>query len=297
MANNAVFEPGYKLSVVVSHPATPVSGEPVRYGQLTGIAETDEGGGGNAATKTTVNFGPGVWDVVVDDADGGGIAVGDPIYFHDTGTGTGAVHLNNVATGMDAFFGIALEAVSGAATTLINVLHVPVGASLAVASGAVDTAQLAAGAVDSETELGDALTGAADGLGFVRAARFTFDPTADEDMRTIAAHGLGVTIPDNAVILNGYIEILTGFASAGADAGTIALSVQSANDLVTATAISSGTFWDAVRGKVVVPDALNAAGVATSIKTTAAREITATVAEQALTGGKLVGWLFYVIGE
>jgi hypothetical protein len=141
----------------------------------------------------------------------------------------------------------------------------------------------------------DADSLAINGLGRLGVARFTFDPSATAGMRTIAAHGLGVTIPDNAIILGGGMEILTTFTSA-TDAGTIAISVEGANDLVTATAISSGTFWDAVKYKVVVPTALEAAGVATAIKLTAAREITATVAVEALTAGKLVGWLFYVVG-
>lgn len=305
MAKNRVYKPGWQLSVACSNPATPASGDPVRYGQLSGVALTDEGDGGNPTGQTTVDFGPAVWDLVVDDNEGTGIAVGDPVFYHDTGTGTGAVHLNNSATSMDAYFGVALETVGANATTQINVMHVPVGASIAIANGNVGAGQLASNAVTTAkitdanvtaAKLEAALQGTADGLGFLRAARFTFDPSANAGERTTAAHGLGVTIPDNAVILAGYIEILTTFASAGADAGTIALSVEGANDLVTATAISSGTFWDAVKGKVIVPDALNVAGVATSIKTSAAREITATVATQALTAGKLVGWLFYVVG-
>jgi hypothetical protein len=273
----------------------------VRYGQLTGVALTDEGEGGNAATLTTVDFTGKVWDLVVDDDDGGGIAVGAPIYYHDTGTGTGAVNLNNVATAMDAFFGIALEAVGANATERINVLHIPVGASVAIANDAVDTAQIAAGAVDSETELGDELTGAADGLGLLRVARFTFDPSAVAAQRTVDAHGLGVTLPDNAIVLGGGVEILTTFHSpttgAGVDKATMALSILGANDLITATAIESGTFWDAVKYKVVVPDGLAAAGVATPIKLTAAKEVTMTVGVDPLDAGKLVGWLFYVIGD
>jgi hypothetical protein len=135
-----------------------------------------------------------------------------------------------------------------------------------------------------------------DGIGYMQVARFTFDPSGVAAHRTVAAHGLGVTIPDNALILGGGIEILTGFADGASDAATIALSIASANDLITATAISSGTFWDAVKYKVIVPDAMVAAGVATPIKLAAAKEVTVTVAEHALTAGKFVGWLFYVQG-
>ncbi len=137
-----------------------------------------------------------------------------------------------------------------------------------------------------------------DGIGYMQVARFTFDPSGVAAHRTVGDHGLGVTIPDNALILGGGIEILTGFASTagGTDKATIALSILNANDLITATAIETDTFWDAVKYKSVVPDAMVIAGVATPIKLTAAKEVTATVGVAALTAGKFVGWLFYVQG-
>lgn len=274
MATNLVrkFHEYPVMPVACSHPATPTSGKPVRFGTLTGVALTDEGDGGNLPTETTVNFGSDVWDLVVDDNEGGGIAVGDDIYYHDTGTGTGSVNLNNSSTGNNGYFGKALEVVSANATTLINVLHIPTVSSITAASD----------------------TGA--GVSLFRAARFTFDPTANAGDRTIGAHVVGPIIPDNALILGGGMEILTTFTSA-TDAGTIAASVEGANDLVTATAISSGTFWDAVKYKGIVPTALELAGVATPIKLTAARQVTFTVAVEALTAGKLVGWVFYMVGE
>lgn len=149
MATNNVYEHGRQLSVAVSHPATPASGDPVRVGKLTGVALTDEGDGGNSATHTTVNFGQAVWDVLVDDNEGSGIAVGDTIYYHDSGTGTPSTSLNNSATSMDAVFGIALETVSTNATATIQVLHLSLGATVALGSTAVDTGQLVDEAVTS----------------------------------------------------------------------------------------------------------------------------------------------------
>lgn len=122
-----VFKPGYGLSVAASNPTTAVSGEPVRYGTLTGVAVTDEGEGGNSSTKTTVDFGPGIFDLYVDDDLGGGIAIGDPVWYNDTQSGTPATSLSNKPAGAEAFFGYALEAVSANATTRINVMHVPPG--------------------------------------------------------------------------------------------------------------------------------------------------------------------------
>ena len=128
MATNEIFRPGYQIAVVVSHPATPVSGDPVRLGAITGIAQADEGEGQvAAATETSVDFGPGVWDMVVDDNEGTGIAIGDPIYYHDTATGSPATRLNNSATGENGFFGFALEAISANGTATIRVMHVAPG--------------------------------------------------------------------------------------------------------------------------------------------------------------------------
>ena len=42
MATNIIMQPGWNLSVPCTDPATPASGGPVRYGELTGIALTDE---------------------------------------------------------------------------------------------------------------------------------------------------------------------------------------------------------------------------------------------------------------
>lgn len=150
------------------------------------------------------------------------------------------------------------------------------------------------------------------GLGTRYLATAVFD-TAGTDSAgaantTIAAHGLGVYIPDNAVITKAWYDVVTTFTSA-TDAGTIALKVQAADDIVAAIAISDGTnVWDAgIRGsKIGFPnlgaDAAHDSAVevaalfaGTYLKTTAERELTATVAVEALTAGKLVLFVEYVI--
>lgn len=142
MAQNIIryLQEHFALPVVVSHPTTPAAGDPVRYGELTGIALTDEGGGGNAATKTTVNFGALVADVSVKGIDGSGnsaVAAGDSIYYVDADT----PNLSKKASGY--FFGIALEAVGSGQTDTIQVLHLPAGAWM----GTVNTGDIASGAV------------------------------------------------------------------------------------------------------------------------------------------------------
>jgi hypothetical protein len=132
---------------------------------------------------------------------------------------------------------------------------------------------------------------AADGLLRMGVARFTFDPSATAGMRTSGAHGLGVTLPQYAVVIGGFFEVNTVFTSAAGTA-TVAIMVQGANDIQTATAVSgapySTTGLNAITPKSNTPET-------TGIKLTAAREITATVAVQDLTAGKLTGFLHYVV--
>lgn len=126
--------------VVVTDPAAPNSGDPVRFGSMTGIAMLDEGDGGVGATVTVVDFGMYVADHPVTDVVGGGIAVGATVYYDD-----GADRLENDTTGTP--YGVALEAVGGGATTTIQVLHCP---HPALGAGTVATASLAAGVLSAD---------------------------------------------------------------------------------------------------------------------------------------------------
>jgi len=156
------------------------------------------------------------------------------------------------------------------------------------------TSTMLASASVVEAKLSTALQGTADGLGMLRVARATFNPSLTAGQRTIAAHNLGVTIPDNAVICGGFVDVITTFTSA-TDAATIALHAQSANDLVSAIAISNGgNPWDAGL-KAIIPKANTPES--TGIKLTAARALTATVASEALTAGKANLFVYYLIGD
>lgn len=108
----------------------------------------------------------------------------------------------------------------------------------------------------------------------------------------VGAIGLGSFLPDNAIIVGGFLDVITTFTSA-ADTATIAIHAESANDIVTAVAINVGTPWDAGL-QAIIPDEVTIAG---AFKTTQAREITATIAVQAVTAGRLRGYLEYVVGE
>ena len=132
--------------------------------------------------------------------------------------------------------------------------------------------------------------GADDGLGNLRVARFTFD-TAVGTNAAIGAHGTGVTIPNNAIVVGGFFEVNTAFTTSAS--GTLAIHVNAANDIQTATIVSSAPFSTTGR-KAITPKANTPES--TSIKCTADREITCTVATGALTAGKLTGYLYYVEG-
>lgn len=111
-----VSKPGW--SVVVSHPAVPVSGDPVRVGEMTGIALTNEGDGGNAATETTVLYGGYYATHSVKGVDAGGnsaVALGDKLYYVDADTPP----LSKKVAGR--FYGFAEGAVTSGATATIEV--------------------------------------------------------------------------------------------------------------------------------------------------------------------------------
>lgn len=130
-----------------------------------------------------------------------------------------------------------------------------------------------------------------DGLGTLRVARATFDPSANTSQRTEAAHNLGVTLPISSVVVGGFVQVNTAFTGVGA---SIAIHVQAANDIVSAAAIS-GAPWSTIGQKAIVPKANTPES--TGVVCTAARAITATVTGAALTAGKAVVFLYYVPGN
>lgn len=140
------------------------------------------------------------------------------------------------------------------------------------------------------------ISGDGDGLGVLRVARFTFDTealdSAGEPNLDEGAHGTGVILPIHAIVVGGFFDVNDAFGSEN-DTSTIAISVQSANDIQTAAAVS-GAPYSTVGRKAIVPKANTPES--TSVKTSAAREITCTVAVEALEEGKLTGYLYYVEG-
>jgi hypothetical protein len=134
-----------------------------------------------------------------------------------------------------------------------------------------------------------------DGLAPAQMFRATFDPSATSGQRTIAAHGLGVTLPIKSIVTWAGYVVYTTFTSS-TDAATIALGLptDAASGIKAAVAISNGANpWDAGNFAAVPIEATPSTW---TTQLTAAREVTATVAVEALTAGKLVLWGRYIIG-
>lgn len=98
--------------------------------------------------------------------------------------------------------------------------------------------------------------------------------------------GLGIIIPRNAVIKKGWIDVLVPPTSGGS--ATVALKLQSAADVLAATAIAS------VTGRL---DTKQTGTAATMIKTTDDAELKVTVAVDTLLTGKFIVYLDYDISD
>lgn len=140
-------------------------------------------------------------------------------------------------------------------------------------------------------------------------ATATYDFAVDGG--AVGAIGLGVYIPSGAIITRAWVDVVTTCTTASGDAGTMALHVQAADDIVAAIAVSDASnVWDAgIHGsKIGFPNfgadaahdsALEVAALfaASMLKLTAVREITATIATQAFTAGKFNVFVEYTISD
>jgi len=97
-----------------------------------------------------------------------------------------------------------------------------------------------------------------------------------------AKNGAPPQLPSGFIVTDTIIDVQTVCTSA-TNAGTIAVKLEAANDIVSAAAVSGAPFSSTGR-KAGVP-----VSAATSLKLTAARYVVATVAVEAITAGK-----FYV---
>ena len=109
---------GKFINAAATDPATPVSGDPVLVGTISGVAVTAESDGNNATGETTICT-KGVFNLSVKCVNGGGnsaVAVGDKIYYVTADTPKLSKKTSGVA------FGKALGTVQSGATTTIPVM-------------------------------------------------------------------------------------------------------------------------------------------------------------------------------
>ena len=120
---------------------------------------------------------------------------------------------------------------------------------------------------------------------------FVFDTAANDaaevpaSNKTVAAHPLAVTIPDNAIVIDGHVDVISAVTSDGS--ATVAIHLVNANDLLTATGKAS------LGAKAQLPMAVDT----TPIKLEAAKAVTVTVGTAALTAGKINGYIIWMEGE
>ena len=121
---------------------------------------------------------------------------------------------------------------------------------------------------------------------------FVFDTAANDatsptpvSNKTVAAHPLAVTIPDNAIVIGGSIDVIAAVTSTG-DA-TVAISLVNAADLLAATA----------KANLAIKDQLPlAAVIAQPVKLEEEKAVTVTVGTAALTAGKIDGYIMWMEG-
>jgi len=125
---------------------------------------------------------------------------------------------------------------------------------------------------------------------------FVFDTAANDatsptpvSNKTVAAHPLAVTIPDNAIVIGGHVDVITAVTSATTNS-TIAIHLVSANDVFTSTE-------GAEAGLTLAAQKPMAALAAAPIKLSAAKAVTVTVGTAALLTGKLNGYIIWIEGE
>jgi hypothetical protein len=114
---------------------------------------------------------------------------------------------------------------------------------------------------------------------------FSVDGGAISTITLRPGDSLGNVIPTGSVIVDGYLEVDTQVTAAAG--GTIAVQCEGANDLVTATIFSSAP-WNSTGRKSLIP-----LSGATSVKTTAQRNIKIVIAVGAVSAGKFRVVLIY----
>ena len=126
-----------------------------------------------------------------------------------------------------------------------------------------------------------------------RIARATYDQA--EHGGAISTIGLGVTLPDNAIVIRSWREVITTLTSAG-DLAQISITIPTddVDGILAAIAINDGTNpWDAGLHECIQDGTV----ANMSEKTTAPRELSITITVEAVTVGKFILFCEYVVSD
>jgi hypothetical protein len=158
----------------------------------------------------------------------------------------------------------------------------------ALQPNAVTSDKIAAGAITGEKIADPAL---ASGIFGAKLASAVINFT---DIAAASNTTISLGLPDNAIVLNSLIEVLTTFESA-TDAATIGLFLETAGDVSATAAISAGgNPWDAGL-RLGVPDFATPGDY---VKLTQPRDLSVVRAGgEVLTAGRMRVYLWYVVSE
>lgn len=133
----------------------------------------------------------------------------------------------------------------------------------------------------------------ADGLNAARIARATYDFSVDGG--AVGQIGLGVSLPDNAIVTRAWYQVVDGLTSADSTA-TVSLDLPTDDEagLLAAIAINDGSSpWAAGNFECIQTGTV----ANFSEQCTAARELSMTIAVQDLTAGKFIVFAEYVVSD
>lgn len=129
--------------------------------------------------------------------------------------------------------------------------------------------------------------------GIVKAV---WDATGNSDHRSVATHGLGVRLPEGAVVEQVYVRgITSGSTASGAATLSFGCTDSDTNNLVVAGDIDGASSVAVVAGKINAGVPVNTPASYNRIAQSGGCEVTATVGSNAFTGGKAVAIIRYSV--
>ena len=159
----------------------------------------------------------------------------------------------------------------------------------------INQGKMADDAIGADELIDDAVDNAALGALHPKWLAFLYDPSAVSSLRTTSAHTVPAsdgttaqTIPDNAIIIGYHVDVVTPLASSGAATLAIGPATDDVDGVKAATAYNHASLVAATQ----------VGGTpANSKKLTGDRSLLVTIADAALTAGKMYIYIQYIEGN